>query len=183
MKLFHKKIKFASCGKGSQIFNPRIISHPHQIRIGNNVTVLDRARFSIYAKEEQEICITIADNCYIGFDFSILARDPITIQKNVLIASNVIITSENHGIDPESDIPYMSQELTGQGVCIGEGSWIGEKVCILPGVTIGKKCVIGAGSIVTKNIPDYCIAAGNPAKVIKKYDFELHQWVKVGQDV
>ena len=73
----------------------------------------------------------------------------------------------------------MNQELTGKGVCIDEGSWIGEKVCILPGVTIGKKCIIGAGSVVTKDVPDYCIACGNPAKVIKKYDFDEHRWIRV----
>lgn len=179
MRLFHKKITYASCGVGSQVYNPRVISNPKRITLGNNVTVLDRARLSIYGGDKDEISISIGDNCYIGFDFSILAKDPVIIQKDVLIASNVIITSENHGIDPESDLPYMSQELTGKGVCIGEGSWIGEKVCILPGVTIGKKCVIGAGSVVTKDIPDYCIAGGNPAKVIKKYDFDEHKWIRV----
>lgn len=179
MRLFRKKITYASCGVGSHVYNPRVISSPKRIALGNNVTVLDRARLSIYGGDRDEISISIGDNCYIGYDFSILAKDPVTIQKNVLIASNVIITSENHGIDPESDLPYMNQELTGKGVCIGEGSWIGEKVCILPGVTIGKKCVIGAGSVVTKDIPDCCMVGGNPAKVIKKYDFDEHKWIRV----
>ncbi|UKA22769.1 hypothetical protein IHC92_04280 [Photobacterium damselae subsp. damselae] len=48
-----------------------------------------------------------------------------------------------------------------------------------PGVSIGKYCIIGARSVVTKDIPDYCVAAGNPAKIIKKYDFELKEWIKV----
>ncbi|WP_405373425.1 DapH/DapD/GlmU-related protein [Pseudobutyrivibrio sp.] len=96
-----------------------------------------------------------------------------------MIASNVLICSENHGIDPESTTPYMSQPLISKPVSIGEGSWIGEMVCILPGVHIGKKCIIGAGSVVTKSIPDYSIAVGNPAKVIKKYNFKTHNWEKV----
>lgn len=49
---------------------------------------------------------------------------------------------------------------------------------VMPGVTIGKKCVIGAGAIVTKDIPDYSIAVGNPARVIKEYDFEEHEWIR-----
>lgn len=82
-------------------------------------------------------------------------------------------------MNPESELPYMRQPLESKPVSIGDGCWIGEKVCILPGVTIGKKCIIGAGSVVIKSIPDYSIAAGNPAKVIKQYNFENHNWEKV----
>ena len=63
-------------------------------------------------------------------------------------------------------------------VRIGSGSWIGENACIL-GVIIGKQCVIGANSVVTKDIPDYSVAVGIPAKVIKKYNFETQQWERV----
>ena len=70
----------------------------------------------------------------------------------------------------------MSQPLSAKNVYIGNGCWIGEQVCILSGVSIGEKCIIGAGSVVTKSIPDYCIAAGNPAKVLKKYNFETKRW-------
>lgn len=179
MKYLRKKIKFGYKGRNTNIYNSFVISKPHKISLGDNVTILDNARISIYDNSSEEVCISVGNNCYIGYNFSVLAKDKITIEKDVLIASNVIITSENHGIDPEAEIPYMEQELTGGEVCIGAGSWIGEKVCILPGVTIGKKCVIGAGSIVTKDVPDYCIAVGNPAKVIKKYDFDEHKWVRV----
>ena len=72
----------------------------------------------------------------------------------------------------------MDQPLNSKAINIGDGCWLGEKVCVLPGVTIGKKCIIGAGSIVTKSIPDFSIAVGNPAKVIKKYNFETHKWDK-----
>lgn len=74
---------------------------------------------------------------------------------------------------------YGSQELIKMNVEIGEYCWIGEKVMILPGVTIGDWCIIGAGSVVNKSIPSYSIAAGNPAKVIKRYNFETHIWEKV----
>ena len=63
-------------------------------------------------------------------------------------------------------------------VTIGEDSWIGENVCIC-GASIGKHCVIGANSVVTKDIPDYCVAAGIPAKVIKKYNFEKNSWDRI----
>ena len=65
-----------------------------------------------------------------------------------------------------------------QPVTIGDGSFIGFGVHISPGVTIGKNCVIGAGSVVTKPIPDYSVVAGVPAKVIKHYSFEENKWVR-----
>ena len=99
------------------------------------------------------------------------------------MASNVLISSENHGINPESDIPYMDQDLIVGDVVIKDGVWIGQNVCILPGVTIGEKAIVGAGSVVTKSIPDYCIAVGNPARVIKKYNFEKHKWESEDKDV
>ncbi len=63
-------------------------------------------------------------------------------------------------------------------VVIGNGSWIGEHVCII-GASIGRHCVIGANSVVTRDIPDYSVAVGSPAIVIKKYDFNLNKWIKV----
>ena len=63
-------------------------------------------------------------------------------------------------------------------VVIGNGSWIGEHVCII-GASIGRHCVIGANSVVTRDIPDYSVAVGSPAIVIKKYDFKLNKWIKV----
>lgn len=179
LKIFRKREKYASLGRDSYIYNPMIICGAKKISIGNNVKILDNARISIYDNEEDKIVIQIDDGCYIGYNFSILAKAKVHIENNVLIASNVLISSENHGIDPESDLYYMKQSLEGKDVRIGEGTWIGEKVCVLPGVNIGKKCVIGAGSIVTKSIPDYSIAVGNPAKVVKKYDFDLHEWIRI----
>ena len=96
-----------------------------------------------------------------------------------MIASNVLISSENHGINPELNIPYMRQNLTSNSVSIGDGCWIGEKVIILPGVDIGKKSIVGAGAVVTKSIPDYSIAVGNPARVIKRYDFTKNSWINI----
>ena len=63
-------------------------------------------------------------------------------------------------------------------VIVGDGSWLGENVCVI-GAKIGKNCVIGANSVVTKDIPDYCVAVGAPAKVIKRFDFVNQQWIKM----
>lgn len=173
-----KKLRFANLGKESFVHNPFVLTHPEKIWIGESVKILDNARISLYDVTD-EISVQIDDGCYIGYNFSLLVKNRIHIEKNVLIASNVLITSENHSINPECDECYMNQPLKGASVTIGEGSWIGEKACILPGVTIGKKCVVGAGSVVTKSVPDYCIVGGNPARIIKYYDFDTHTWTRV----
>ncbi|WP_289818532.1 DapH/DapD/GlmU-related protein, partial [uncultured Duncaniella sp.] len=67
------------------------------------------------------------------------------------------------------------------GVRIGEGSWLGVGVSVL-GANIGRHCVIGANAVVTKDIPDYCVAAGIPARIIKRYDFDSREWRKTTPD-
>lgn len=176
-----KRKKFHSFGSKSIIEKPYLQLYGLQgISIGNNVTISKNSRLAVFG-EINKISITIGDGTYISFGFTALstAKSSIKIGRDVLFASNVMITNENHGINPELDIPYMDQELTSNDVSIGDGCWIGEKAIILPGVNIGKKTIIAAGSVVTKSIPDYSIAAGNPARVIKKYDFTKKSWEKI----
>lgn len=170
---------FESIGENVLIDLPFLIDNEQNISIGSNTKILANSRINLYKHNGMMPKVKIGKNCYIGYYFSILAGAEIKIEDNVLIASNVLITSENHSVNPEAEVGYMNQPLSGKAVRIGEGSWIGEKVCILPGVSVGKKCVIGAGSVVTKSIDDYTIAVGNPARPIKKYDFSKHKWINV----
>lgn len=97
----------------------------------------------------------------------------IVIEDNVMIGAGVHFYVNNHKFD-RTDLPLIEQGYyPSEGVLIKEGAWIGANSIILPGVTIGKNCVIGAGSIVTKSIPDFCIAVGNPARVIKNINIEM----------
>lgn len=173
-----KKKKFFRFGENSIITMPFLqLSGCKNIKIGDNTTILSNCRLAVYGNSS-ESNITIGNNCYIGFGFSALssAKANINIGNNVLFASNVLVTNENHGIDPEIEIPYMDQKLSAKNVKIGDGCWIGEKVCILSGVSIGQKSIIGAGSVVTKSVPSYSIAVGNPAKILKQYNFETKRW-------
>ena len=171
------KKKFLAFGECSRIDYPSYIPNAEYISIGKHTTILSNSRIQVYNNlTGKESRVTIGDNCYLGFYLSILAGDSIIIGNDVLIASNVLITSEDHGMNPESEIPYMNQPLICKPVKIGDGTWIGERVSILPGVTIGKKCIIGTNAVVTKDIPDYSIAVGVPAKIIKKWDFHDHCW-------
>lgn len=165
-----KKVgKWVDVRKGLKVISPSKIS------LGNNVQIGRYSRISVYDWGGVEI----EDNCQMGQFLSIIAGGDVIIRRNALIASYVAIISENHAIDPECGRSYSSQALISKNIEIQENCWIGEKVVILPGVTIGEWSVIGAGSVVNSNIPPYSIAVGNPAKVIKRYDFETHLWVKV----
>ncbi len=173
-----KLLRMSRVGRGCSIGRGLTVHSPEGVRLGNNVRIGRFGRLSCYTNQEGEKgVIEIADNCYIGDNFSALSASSLSIENNVLIAGHVAVIAENHGVDPESGTPYGLQPLVGKPVRIGAFSWIGEKVIVLPGVDIGKWCVVGAGSVVTKNIPDYCMAVGNPARIIRKYDFETHQWV------
>lgn len=180
LEKFKKTLK--KVGDNVVIEYPYNITCQENIEIGERTTILAHSRINLYEKNNIIPKVKIGKNCYIGFFFSLLAGDDIEIEDDVLVASNVLISSENHSINPEDEKSYMDQDLLVSPVRIGQGTWIGEKVIILPGVTIGKKCVVGAGSIVTKSIPDYSIAVGNPARIIKKYDFNKHDWIVLGEE-
>lgn len=173
-----KKNEFFDFGVNTVIAMPFLqLSGCNNIKIGNNTTILSNCRLAVYGNSSKANII-IGNNCYIGFGFSALASAEanINIGNNVLVASNVLVTNENHGMNPETEVPYMAQKLSAKTVEIGDGCWIGEKVCILSGVSIGEKTIIGAGSVITKSIPSYSIVAGNPAKVLKQYNFRKKRW-------
>lgn len=168
-------LRVKEVGKRIDIRRGMDVNSPQNIYLGNDVRIGRMSRLSNYGGGK----IIIEDNCYIGQFFSILAGGDVIIKKHTLIASYVAVVGENHSMNPEAGLGYGKQELVKQNVEIGEYCWIGEKVIVLPGVTIGDWCIIGAGSVVNKSIPSCSIAVGNPARVIKKYNFNTHTWDKV----
>lgn len=113
-------------------------------------------------------------------NITIYCAQEIAIGDNCLFGSNILITDNNHGINPVNHGPYSQQELTYKGaVIIDENCWIAQNVCILAGTHIGKWCVIGAGSVVSGDIPDYSMVMGNPGKVVAQWDFEKNKWCRI----
>jgi acetyltransferase-like isoleucine patch superfamily enzyme len=120
--------------------------------------------------------IFIGDNSAIGMDATISAAKKIVIGNNVLLARNVYITDHEHKYE-STEAPIMDQGITKVSeVSIGDNTWLCQNVVILPGVSIGKNCVVGANSVVNKSIPDYCVAVGSPAKVVKIFDHRSNSW-------
>ena len=109
--------------------------------------------------------ITVGDNFYANFNCVILDVNEVIIGNNVMFAPNVNIYTATHPIDKDIRNLYLEY---GKKITIGNDVWIGGNVVINPGVTIGENTVIGAGSVVIKDIPSGVVAAGNPCKVIRK---------------
>lgn len=120
--------------------------------------------------------IRVGSNVSINMNCTFVDCNTITIGDNVLIASNVQIYTAAHPVEYEERVLRNWEPESGQYFCntfakpvtIGSGCWLGGGVIVLPGVTIGERTVIGAGSVVTKNIPQDCVAVGNPCRVIRK---------------
>lgn len=112
--------------------------------------------------------LTIGNNVGISGS-TINATTSVTIEDNVIIGSGCIITdTDSHPLDYESRLADDKTKTKRKPVLIKEGAFIGARTIILKGVTIGRHAIIGAGSVVSRDIPDDCIACGNPAKIIRK---------------
>ena len=166
---------FKDWGEGSYIAYPINLLHGAEyISVGNRCTIgkyVQLTAWSRFKTQQFRPEIIIGDNTSIG-DFShITAINSIRIGRNVLTGKNILITDNAHGESERNsiDTPPKDRPLVSKGgVVIEDNVWIGEKVSIMPGVTIGYGSIIGTGSVVTRDIPTYSVAVGNPAKVIKK---------------
>lgn len=128
-------------------------------KCGNNINIERCANFGAGTG------ISIGNNSGLGINCRI--RGPLEIGNDVMMGPDVVIITSNHDIS-RTDVPMRLQgTLPSKKVIICNDVWIGARVVILPGVTIGNGCVIAAGSVVTHDIPDYVIAGGIPAKVIR----------------
>jgi len=111
-------------------------------------------------------------NVFINFNCAIVDTCLVTIGSRTLFGPNVSLFSGSHPLDPALRNGTQGPEM-GKEIHIGEDCWLGGNVIILPGVRIGKGCTIGAGSVVTKDVPPYHVAAGNPARILRKVETEM----------
>lgn len=170
--------KVGSIGKNTFIISPLRLKG-NGVRIGTNTIIQYKSWIeSNPLTGEKKVELIIGDGCAIGHFNEIYATKSIVIEDNVLTADRVYISDNLHGYE-NSDLPIIKQPIKQNGtVRIGEGSWLGVGVAVI-GANIGKHCVIGSNAVVTHDIPDYCVAVGIPAKVIKQYNFDTNQWENI----
>ncbi len=156
---------------GSRTVLPRdtFINNPCAVSIGSYVTFGNHLLLADLLCERCESPkIVIGDGCMILHRFQCNAAESVQIGQHVLIASNVFITDSDHVVEPGGVPVTVNRKLVTKPVIIGDNCWIGQNASVLKGVTIGSDSIIGAGSVVTHDVPSCSVVAGNPAEVIKK---------------
>lgn len=168
---FRWKWRFYDFGLRSRLIKPEMLTNTKSIKIGKRVEIRKHARLETFGPmKDNKPKLTIGDGTSIHLYFHCGAAESVTIGKDVLMASRIYISDHDHEFDNPEIAPVNSRKLITKPVTIEDGVWIGEGAVILKGVTIGKRSVIGANSVVTKDIPPYHVAAGVPAKIIKKIE-------------
>jgi acetyltransferase-like isoleucine patch superfamily enzyme len=119
--------------------------------------------------------VVIGDRTRIGLSNTVIG--PARIGNDVRLAQNVVLSGLNHNYQ-DIDTPIHTQGVSTSPIVVEDESWIGANAVIVPGVTVGKHSIVAAGSVVTKDVPPYSVVAGNPARLIKRYDAQSQQWIK-----
>ena len=139
--------------------------------LGEKSTIED---FSTINNGVGEVCI--GNNCRIGMGNTLIG--PVIVKDYARTAQNVVLSGLNHGYEDVTK-PIFEQKVTIAPIIIGESSWVGANCTVVAGVKIGEHCVIAGGSVVTKDIPSYSVAVGNPARVIKQFNHSTGEWERV----
>ena len=162
-----------------------VLRHPHKINIGDNVVIDDNVVLDAKGQDNQGIIlgdgvflgrgtifnckngdIVLADNVNMGFNCHVFSASKVTLGENALIAANCYFMGGTHKYD-KLDVPPLFQERESRGITVGSNIWLGANVQVMDGVTIGHDVIVGTSAVINGEIPDYAIAVGIPARVVR----------------
>lgn len=166
---------FGAFGKHNYLFDLELLNPPN-IFLGSNLWISKTRLASSKGGK-----LIIGNHVAIGRFSQIYALQSIIIEDGVLMAENTFISDNTHTFT-DITTPVRDQDIKPLGnVVIGSGTWIGRNV-VVNGCKIGRNCIIGAYTFLKKDIPDYCVVVGNPARIVKRYNPQSGQWEKTDKD-
>jgi acetyltransferase-like isoleucine patch superfamily enzyme len=175
------RMRMGAVGHRSVLFKPLMVTGARRIQIGSRSQIRDLARLEVIDRPEMgwRATLIIGDDVNIEQGVHLVCQCDVQIGNRVSITPYCVIVDTFHPYDPPDGTPKIGARLPSERthVYIGDGTFVGARAVILPNVRIGRGCVIGAGSIVTRNVPDYCIAVGAPARVISTYSPATGRWL------
>ena len=178
IKTIYFSAGFKHCGKNCLFVGFNRLIGKNYIEIGDYTKIGGHAVLTAWDKAKGELfnpSIVIGSSCNIGEYCHITSINKVVIGDGVLTGRWVTITDNSHGNTTYDDLqrPPLKRKVVSKGpIIIGNNVWIGDKATILPNVSIGDGVVVAANTVVTKDVPSYCIVAGNPGVIIKKINYE-----------
>lgn len=165
--LVHKR------GKGSRIcrYTRMDVMPWNKFQLGKNSTIEDFATINNGVGD-----VIIGERTRIGLSNTLIG--PVTVGNDIMFAQNIVVSGLNHSYEDVSRSIH-DQKVSTAEIKIEDEAWIGANAVIVAGITVGKHSVVAAGSVVTKDVPPYSIVAGNPARLIKKYNSKTEKWEKI----
>ena len=168
---------FGTMGKRVRIVRPLRIFGARYCHFEDDAVVQFGAYIAVLKQRDSEPVLKVGARTMIGNHAHIVVTRRVEFGRSVLTADRLFVADNRHTYE-DPRVPVRDQGLTQlRDVRIGDGSWIGENVCI-SGASVGAHCVIAAGSVVTRDIPDACLAAGAPAQVVKRYCERRQSWLR-----
>ena len=124
--------------------------------------------------------VILGNNALIGLRCTVIG--PVEIGNDVLLAQNIVLSGQNHGYE-DINTSIREQKSITKKITIKDRAWIGANAVVVAGVTIGTHSIVAAGSVVTKDVPDFCIVGGNPAKIIRQYSHDSKEWERAKKQI